>query len=140
MNTAPIQVQTIDHLTLIVKDLKSSRQFYVDLLGMQEVPRPNFAFKGCWFQAGSTLIHVILEFEESGPAGNNIAPNTTISRTQHFAFIVNDPMSAVPHLRAAKVPIVAGPKQRPDGATQVFIQDPDGYVIELCNTLDVPQS
>ena len=132
---APIQVRTIDHLTLIVKDLDKSRLFYVELLGMEEVPRPNFTFAGKWFRAGETLIHAILEFEESGPAGNVVFPGSTTSRTRHFAFIVDDPMSTVPHLQAAKVPIVAGPKQRPDGATQVFVQDPDGHVIELCNSL-----
>jgi len=136
MNSAsPIQVQSIDHITLVVKDLEQSRNFYVDLLGMEEVPRPNFHFAGSWFKAGETLIHAILEFEESGPAGNVVAQGCSISRTQHFAFIINDPNSIVAYLHQANIPIVSGPKQRPDGAAQVFVQDPDGYVIELCNDI-----
>lgn len=31
------------------------------------------------------------------------------------------------------VPIVDGPKSRPDGYIQVFVTDPDGHVIELCS-------
>ncbi|VAX38959.1 Lactoylglutathione lyase [hydrothermal vent metagenome] len=130
-NPSPIQVESIDHVTLVVKNLEQSRKFYVDLLGMKEVSRPHFDFEGSWFQAGETFLHTILEYEETGPAGNTVSQELTISRTQHFAFILNDPQGAVAHLQKEGVPIVSGPKQRPDGAIQVFIQDPDGYVIEL---------
>ena len=30
-----LQVRTLDHVTLVVKDLKRSRDFYVDVLGMR---------------------------------------------------------------------------------------------------------
>ena len=57
----------------------------------------------------------------------------TLSRTsfrlQSFA---TPPPQFVP-IKQAGVEIVDGPKQRPDGATQVFIRDPDGYLIELCS-------
>src|SRR5262249_50070306 len=52
-----IRVKSIDHVTLVVKDLERSRRFYVDVLGMREVPRPAFSFTGLWFQAGKTQIH-----------------------------------------------------------------------------------
>ena len=64
-NTRHIAVKSLDHATLVVKDLDRSRRFYVDVLGMREVPRPAFSFAGSWFQAGATQIHLILEF--SGP-------------------------------------------------------------------------
>jgi hypothetical protein len=35
------------------------------------------------------------------------------------------------HLHTLNVEIVGGPRQRGDGAQQVFICDPDGYLIEL---------
>jgi catechol 2,3-dioxygenase-like lactoylglutathione lyase family enzyme len=31
----PIQVKSLDHVTLVVKDLERSRRFYVDVLGMR---------------------------------------------------------------------------------------------------------
>src|SRR5690606_25056925 len=40
----PIRVKHIDHVTVVVKNLEKSRAFYVDVLGMQEVPRPGFRF------------------------------------------------------------------------------------------------
>src|SRR5262249_20740199 len=36
--TSGIKVKMIDHVTLVVKDLERSRRFYVDVLGMRQVP------------------------------------------------------------------------------------------------------
>jgi catechol 2,3-dioxygenase-like lactoylglutathione lyase family enzyme/uncharacterized protein YunC (DUF1805 family) len=130
---AGIRVKAIDHVTLVVKDLDRSRRFYVDVLGMHEVPRPAFSFAGSWFQAGATQVHLIREFAESGPAGNLLPEHLRSSRTQHVAFAVDDAEAAVARLRELGVPVLAGPKPRPDGYLQVFVQDPDGHVIELCS-------
>src|SRR5262245_15399704 len=34
--TASVQVKSIDHVTIVVKDLEESRRFYVDVLGMRQ--------------------------------------------------------------------------------------------------------
>jgi len=127
----PIQVKRIDHVTLVVKDLETSRKFYVDLLGMEEVHRPNFLFAGSWFQAGTTQIHLILEHDESGPASVFLPEECSISRTRHFAFEVDDAMAAKAVLDEQGIEIVAGPKSRPDGPTQLYIFDPDQNLVEL---------
>jgi catechol 2,3-dioxygenase-like lactoylglutathione lyase family enzyme/uncharacterized protein YunC (DUF1805 family) len=132
-STRPLQVKAIDHVTLVVKDLAQSRRFYVDVLGMREVPRPAFSFAGSWFQAGNTQIHLILEFPGSGPAGNLLPAERRSSRTQHVAFAVPDAAAVVAWLQANAVPILHGPKPRPDGYLQTFVTDPDGHVIELCS-------
>ena len=129
--TIPIAVRTLDHVTVVVGDLAASRAFYVDVLGMQEVPRPAFSFDGLWFQSGPTQIHLILEYDGSGPAGNLVPVEHRGARTHHFAFQVDDAHACATWLRELKVPIAAGPKERPDGAVQVFVCDPDGHVVEL---------
>lgn len=128
-----IAVKSLDHATLVVKDLERSRQFYVDVLGMREVPRPAFSFAGSWFQAGATQIHLILEFKGSGPAGNLLAQEKRNSRTHHIAFLVDDAAAVLPLLKDAGVNVLSGPKPRPDGYIQVFVTDPDGHVVELCS-------
>ena len=131
-DTAPsVGVMCLDHVTVIVNDLETSRRFYVDVLGMRQVERPGFSFDGLWFQAGPTQIHLILEHDASGPSGNVVAVELTASRTHHFAFQVADGHAAAKRLTEHGVEIVAGPKDRPDGAVQVFVRDPDGYVVEL---------
>src|SRR5438270_375493 len=41
--------------------------------------------------------------------------------------------AATTPLRELQVPILSGPKPRPDGYLQTFVTDPDGHVIELCS-------
>lgn len=130
MSPTPIRVKSIDHVTIVVKDLAATKRFYVDVLGMEEVPRPNFSFVGQWFQAGATLIHTILEFDGSGPAGTGACQN---SRGHHFAFLVDDCEEAGKRMEVLGIPFVSPPKRRPDGAIQLFVNDPDGYLIELCS-------
>ena len=101
---APIRVQSLDHVTIVVKDLAATRRFYVEVLGMDEVPRPNFSFAGQWFQAGATLIHTILEFEGSGPAGLGGGAN---SRGHHFAFLVEDAHAAGRRIEELGIPFVS---------------------------------
>lgn len=127
------RVRSVDHVTLVVQDLDSSRAFYVGALGMQEVDRPGFPFGGSWFQAGDTQIHLILEHEHSSPAGNQTPEDQRRSRAPHFAFVVDDAGAFISRLEALGIAIVSGPTQRPDGAVQVFLFDPDGHLVELCS-------
>lgn len=131
--TAPFRVRCIDHVTLVVKDLDASRRFYVDLIGMDEVPRPAFSFPGLWFRAGDTLIHLIGEHDESGPGGypDEVARSNT--RQHHLAFAVDDAARVAEILKRREVPLVSDLKTRPDGAAQVFAFDPDGHIIEFCS-------
>ena len=123
-----IRVKSLDHITIVVKDLIATRTFYVDILGMCEVPRPPFSFAGQWFQAGATLVHTILEFAGSDAAGVGGSAN---SRGHHFAFLVDDVYGAARKLEEIGIPFVSPPKLRPDGAVQLFIRDPDGHLVEL---------
>jgi catechol 2,3-dioxygenase-like lactoylglutathione lyase family enzyme len=130
--TAPIKVKSLDHVTIVVRDLEKSRAFYVDGLGMELVPRPGFSFDGRWFQAGGTQIHLILEHEQSGPAGRD-ASRERSSRSHHFAFQVDDAKAAETRLEELGYEFVSRTKARPDGAAQVFVFDPDGHIVELCS-------
>ncbi|MFN8708225.1 MAG: VOC family protein [Planctomyces sp.] len=134
-HTPPIRVRQIDHVTLVVRDLAASRRFYVELLGMQDVPRPAFSFRGAWFRAGATLLHLIEEHDLSGPAGIGHHLEKRSGRNHHFAFEVDDAADAAATLKKLGVPLVEDAKRRPDGAVQVFLADPDGHVIELCTSV-----
>ncbi|QDT66078.1 VOC family protein [Calycomorphotria hydatis] len=128
-----MQVRQIDHVSLVVQDLEASRHFYVDLLGMEEVARPNFDFPGKWFQAGETLIHLIGVHEQSPHAGINKGLEGKNSRCMHLAFSVEDARAAAEELEGTGVTFINRPKLRPDGACQTFVADPDGHIIELCS-------
>ena len=121
-----------DHLTVVVTDLERSIGFYVGFLGLTQVPRPNFDFEGAWLECGDVLLHLIKEHEASGPAANEISAELKPGRTWHFAFLVDNGDTYYQRALELGYKIYNPPKRRPDGAYQVFISDPDGYVVEIC--------
>lgn len=137
----PIKFQSIDHITLIVAELDRTRQFYCDCLGMQEVARPDFDFPGLWLTAAGAaddrsgflqaMIHITLADQNSGQAGWGDRQVKRVSRGHHFAFEVADAILAHEQLDQLGVNIVVKPKQRPDGAAQFYVEDPDGHLIEF---------
>ena len=130
MSTAAstLGVKSIDHVTLVVADLERSRQFYVELLGMAEVPRPGFSFPGMWFQAGRTQIHLNIAGDEAGSAGVTTTAKQ-ISRALHVAFEVDDAELAAQQLRDRGVSIAAGPRNRPDGYIQLYVHDHEASLV-----------
>lgn len=126
-----LNVKRIDHITIVVKDLECSRHFYEDVLGMQSTERPAFGFPGLWFQSGTTQIHMNVDSVEAGPAGLPPFQGRLPSRGFHFAFEVDSCDEAAKTLEAQGIEIVTGPRSRPDGARQLYIYDPDGYLVEI---------
>ncbi|MCU0492962.1 MAG: VOC family protein [Chloroflexaceae bacterium] len=130
-----MDVLGMDHVGLIVADVERSKQFYGTVLGIDEVPRPaSFTFPGAWFRRGRAEFHLIGE-GEAGRAGQVVASYRADEMQRgyatHIALEVADIEAAQAHLAAQGVPLVGGPQQRGDGVTQLYILDPDGYIIEL---------
>ena len=129
--TPLVQAKRFDHMTIISADLDATRHFYVDLLGLEEVARPNFPFPGLWFQLGDVAIHVTQSDENSGLAGWGDRQVKITSRGHHYAFEVDDCIAATHKLEQAGVKIASPPQTRPDGIKQVYFYDPDGHLVEL---------
>ena len=135
--TTVIGVKSIDHVTLVVRDLERSRHFYCDILGMVPADRPAFNFDGLWFQAGNTQVHVILEIEGcASPGYPNVTPETKAGLAHHFAFEVDDAHEAAEELQQRDILIMGGPSRRPDGCIQIWFYDPDGHVVEVFHRPD----
>lgn len=130
-----MDIRKADHVALLIKDVERSRQFYTQALGMQEIPRPKtFDFPGAWLTRGDFQIHLI--GEQIAGRAQAVHPGYSpdelaLGRATHLAFEVDDLEAAIQHLRAQGVEIVGGPRPRGDGVQQMYICDPDGYVIEL---------
>ncbi|MCS5629169.1 MAG: VOC family protein [Planctomycetota bacterium] len=127
----PLRVRGIDHVLVVSSDLDKTREFYLGLLGMDELPRPDFSFPGLWFQAGDTQVHVTLAGDDAGACGPGEFTGRYPAQGHHIAFQIDDAAAAAEHVRSLDIPIVAGPYLRPDGPLQFYIRDPDGYLIEL---------
>ena|ERR1043166_2634971 len=116
-----IAIQELNHVMIRVRDLDASIRFYGDVLGLRRIPRPNFDFPGAWFALGSQELHLI--------GDPQLQPSTR--QHHHFALRVDDPHAVLRELEARGWSKLRGPAPRPDGALQLFVSDPDGYVIEL---------
>ncbi len=131
-----MELRALDHAALLVKDVKSSRQFYGQLLGLEEVPRPtSFDFPGAWFAIGTQSVHIIGESEagrtQQVQLGNYRPDELSVGHVAHIAFEVDDLDETVQYLKAHDIQIAGGPRPRGDGVMQLYICDPDGYVVEL---------
>lgn len=115
----------LDHVALHVQDVEKSCQFYRDVLQLAPLPRPAFDFPGAWFRLG--------EQQELHLIGGRTQPVVSESRGNHFAMLIDDLDAWERHFQAIGFKYRPR-KTRPDGAYQVFFQDPDGHTIEI-NTL-----
>ena len=115
------------HVAVSVTDLDAARRFYCDLLGFEELARPDFGFGGAWMAVGDLQLHLI-EVPEMAPPGNGLPHFALYVPTEEFP-------EAVESLREAGVPFLGQPRSRVDfGTTTVwaaFVTDPAGNVIEL---------
>jgi catechol 2,3-dioxygenase-like lactoylglutathione lyase family enzyme len=117
----PFPIHELNHVMIRVRDLDASIRFYGEVLGLRRIPRPAFDFPGAWFALGAQELHLIGD------------PDLTPESRQHhhFALRIDDTAVARRELEQRGWLHLRGPKSRPDGAMQLFVTDPDGYMIEL---------
>lgn len=124
--SAPLELLSLNHLSFQIRHLESSVAFYRDMLGFQEMPRPDLGFRGAWLRNGAACIHLIENPAQPEP-GPTIDP-----RGNHTAFEVPSAAVVKDRLDAAGVPYRAN-ELRGTAITQIFFRDPDGYQIEVAD-------
>jgi len=113
-----MKLGNIHHVSLDVRRLDEASTFYRDVLGLEEIERPDLGFPGLWLRAGAQQIHLMQAEDAAAPA------------SQHFAFHVDDLDTAVAELQSRGVRVSA-PRSIPGGGRQSFLRDPSGNLIEL---------
>ena len=110
------------HVGLQVKDIEVSRKFYGEFLGLTPVEVPdNLKAIRAWFKVGfETQIHLL--------AGASQNRNNDRNGT-HYAFFVESVLQTEQYLKTQNYPFHR--QVRFDGLVQLFISDPDGYVLEF---------
>jgi lactoylglutathione lyase len=122
-----MRILELNHVALFVSDVERSARFYRDGLGLPVIARPNFDFPGAWFRLGRQQeLHLI--------GGRLRGPVDDHSRGGHVALQVADVIAAAAELTGKGLRF-RGPGPRPDGARQIFLEDPDGHLVELCDNL-----
>ena len=118
-----------DHASVYVRDLQKSADFYDKVLGLERIPEPFHDGRHIWYRIGAhDQLHVI-----SG-ATSAVPPDIDV----HLAFrVMGFPefVSRLDQMGISYRKSVHGEGKtatiRPDGVHQVYLQDPDGYWIEV---------
>ena len=133
-----LEIKSLAHCGLVVRDLDKSCWFYGKALGLKEVPRPkNFKFRGAWFRGGDSELHLILADDTVALAGfpaAGIAVRTGLAT--HIAFEVPDLAIVKSRLDQYGIEIKGGPMLRGDGVLQLYLHDPDDYMLEFFQWLE----
>ncbi|MEA5141312.1 VOC family protein [Arcicella rigui] len=120
-----IQILSYNHVGLAVKDLKVSAKFYREIIGLSPVDVPdNLVSIRRWFKiAPGQELHLLLGREN--PVANNDKNGA------HFSLSIpsNSADGIEVFLKENNIPYHR--QMRFDGAFQIYVTDPDGYVIEL---------
>lgn len=130
----------LHHAAFVVSDLDRTRDFYVGVLGFEEIHRPtDFVFHGAYFRLGDAEIHVVRE-KTAGRLRDN-PPRWELDELQtglvhHVAIMVGALEPYLEALQTRGMDRVGGFRVRDDYVEQVYIADPDGNVIELLRQHD----
>ena len=124
-----MKIDKLDHLVLTDKDVKTTIDFYVNVLGMELV---QFGAGRSALLFGSQKINLHQQGNEFDPKAQAPTPGSA-----DLCFITSVPLvEFVNHLEACDVPVIEGPVQR-TGATgpinSVYLRDPDMNLIEISN-------
>lgn len=123
--TAP--VLSLDHVGIQAADLDRSVAFYTRVLGLHEVPAPFPRDAARWISlAGGRMLHIVAH-------GTPGAPH---NRWDHLALACADLDALVVRLDSLRVGWTDmeghhAIQSRPDRVRQMFVRDPDGYVVEI---------
>ncbi|MBM7551563.1 VOC family protein [Thalassobacillus pellis] len=122
-----IEIDYLHHVSLSVTDLEKSKEFYGEVLGFQEIDRPDFDFPGAWYQIGDKQqLHLIVY-----PHSETIRKSDQLeSKESHFAIRVKSYDQTLEHLKNRGIKVDEKPNSR-SGFAQIFCQDPDNHLIEF---------
>jgi lactoylglutathione lyase len=117
-----------NHTTIYVTDLARGTEFYSKVMMLDPIPEPFHDSRHSWFKMGEhSELHVV-----SG-AKEDIVHDVNI----HLAFAVSSLPDFMKHLDklGIKYGNFGGEQNkialRPDKVNQIYLQDPDGYWIEV---------
>lgn len=115
----------LQHINIRCADVRRSRDFYVDIMGLSEGPRPPFASSGYWLYTGAEpVVHLVQKPADEPVRG----PGT--GDLDHIAFAGHGLEAFKALLSSSGLPFREAVVPR-DGTIQIFVRDPDGVQLEL---------
>jgi catechol 2,3-dioxygenase-like lactoylglutathione lyase family enzyme len=112
----------MNHFTVLTDDVTATVDFYRDLIGLTEGPRPPLGVPGAWlYTGGQAVLHVV---------GGRPKSELRAGVIDHMAFSASGLRATIATLDANKVKYQIR-QQEGSGVWQVFLHDPNGARVEL---------
>jgi len=127
------QKARLNHTAIYVVDLKKSGEFYTRIIGLDTIPEPFHDGKHIWLQTAPHIqMHII----------QGAAEAKTYYKNQHSCFSVASVEAFTKMLISKKIPfedrdgLQNAITTRVDAVKQIWLQDPDGYWVEINDAKD----
>jgi len=117
----------IDHQAFVVKNLEKEADFYANILQLKEITSTETKATRRWFDIGGSALHLI----------KNETVTINKDKSQHLCLSTQDLEGFIKILDKNHIAYEdwAGTKNsitdRKDGVRQIYIQDPEGYWLEI---------
>jgi len=127
----------VEHFLVLVDDLEATRDWYRDVLGLEEGPHPDFGFPVYWmYLNGTDVVHIGQSARTAQPAQSQYlgrlaqASADGTGALDHIAFRATGLPKMLEHLQAKGIKFS---QRRANGQAlfQLFFLDPNGLKIEL---------
>jgi lactoylglutathione lyase len=117
-----------NHVGLYVSNVDKSETFYTGLFHLDTLKTPWPGSRIKWLSLGNGIAFHLIETRKE---------NLTVSKDNHIAFSVPSVDDFIAVLKKQNIPYkdangkLSSVLTRPDGVKQVYLWDPDGYLIEV---------
>lgn len=133
-----MSLNSLDHCSIRTVKLEETRDFYVDILGMTDGDRPDFPFPGAWLYVDGTAVVHLVGVDPDDPSGLQEYLGGEISAEaldgsgafDHIAFRAKEPGTVRGRLKKHGYPYRERKVPNMD-LFQIFVEDPNGIMIEL---------
>jgi catechol 2,3-dioxygenase-like lactoylglutathione lyase family enzyme len=116
----------LNHVSVVARDLERSTRFYGDLFDFEAIPTPNFDFEAQWLEMGDGRQLHLFDLESDIPKyhhfGVTVADLEAVYYEAKDRGILTDFSDAEDSYQLYSLP---------DGAVQMYVEDPAGNVIEV---------
>jgi catechol 2,3-dioxygenase-like lactoylglutathione lyase family enzyme len=122
----------LQHYTIEPSNLEATKDFYCDVLGLENGDRPPLGFPGYWlYSGGIPTVHLLGPRQpREGVVVRGEKKYDGTGRFDHIAFAATDIDEVRSRLEGKKMKFRENTVPR-TGAKQIFLHDPDGVGVEL---------
>ena len=132
-----MSLKTFEHVLILADNLKKTKEFYVDLLGLKDGYRPDFPFPGHWLYLNeddkAACIHLAMRKQGDGQdyyIGKKDNVKSGSGAIDHVAFNCED-IEGMKNMFDSKSIEYTHRKVPGFPLEQLFVDDPDGVKVEL---------